>query len=488
MLMAPDDWKALFETTFAQARAGEISRERLDDAVRRILRVKLQAHLFEEGPPSSRPYAGRFELLGAAAHRAVARQAVRESLVLLKNQGHLLPLSPHTKVLVAGDGADSIPKQCGGWTITWQGTGTTNKDFPHAESIYAGIERAVSAAGGHVQLSPQGEHTERPDVAIVVFGENPYAEFQGDIPTLEYPGASDLQLLRRLKAEGIPVVAVFLSGRPLWVNPEINLADAFVAAWLPGSEGGGVADVLFRTPSGKVRFDFHGRLSFAWPASPLPREGEPPLFPYGHGLRYRDDGDVAPLPEVLAEAAATQADSRVFFAAGRTGEGWRWHALEGEDELDLPQGMGSSRQGGLTLSATDRSAQEDARLLRFTGLSLKRASLRTPTPVDLQREANGQLSLGLDYRVDERPSAGVDLQLGCGPGCSGKVSLAGPFAAATVGEWRHIKVPLSCFARSGADLGHVTSPFALATAGELTVRIANIRLESGTEDLLPCGG
>ncbi|HVW69285.1 MAG TPA: glycoside hydrolase family 3 protein, partial [Steroidobacteraceae bacterium] len=362
MFMAPDSWKALYANTLAQVRSGVIPESRLDDAVRRILRVKLRAHLFEEGRPSSRPLAGHFELLGAPEHRAVARQAVRESLVLLKNSHHLLPLSPHVHVLVAGDGADNIGKQCGGWTITWQGTGVSNKDFPHGESIFAGIRDAVVAAGGTAELSLTGDSQTRPDVAIVVFGENPYAEFQGDIPTVEYsPGAKpDLALLKKLRARGIPVVAVFLSGRPLWVNPEINASDAFVAAWLPGSEGGGIADVLFRTPIGSVHYDFHGRLSFSWPRTPqqtvaiLSPTSNLPLFPYGYGLRYRDDGDLKPLPEdagavgAIAAAGAARAvgaaraavaagavgatgaagaaavNTQVFFTAGRPTSGWRW--------------------------------------------------------------------------------------------------------------------------------------------------------------------
>ena len=303
VLMAPDAWRELHENTLAEVRSGEIPAARLDDAVRRVLRVKLRAHLESEGRPSSRPYAGHEELLGAPAHRAVARRAVRESLVLLKNRDHLLPLSPRAHVLVAGDAADSIARQSGGWTIDWQGT-EPNQDFPHAETVYAGIARCVQAAGGSATLSPGGEFTTRPDVAIVVFGEHPYAEFAGDVATLEYsPGDKhDLALLRRLRTEDIPVVAVFLSGRPLWVNAELNASDSFIAAWLPGSEGGGIADVLFRSADGEVRYDFRGRLPFSWPRSPRPpaaerRRGEAPLFPYGYGLSYGEDGNLPRLPE-----------------------------------------------------------------------------------------------------------------------------------------------------------------------------------------------
>jgi beta-glucosidase len=313
VLMAPDGWRELHQNMLWQADSGEIPSGRLDDAVRRVLRVKLRAHLDTEGRPSSRPFAGHYELLGAPAHRAVARQAVRESLVLLKNRNHLLPLSPRLHLLVAGDAADSLARQSGGWTIDWQGT-EPNQDFPHGETIYAGIARCVKTAGGSATLSPGGEFTTRPDVAIVVFGEHPYAEFAGDVASLEYsPGDKhDLALLRRLRSQDIPVVVVFLSGRPLWVNAELNAADSFIAAWLPGPEAGGIADVLFRSADGAVRYDFRGRLPFSWPRSPRPpavdkRSGEPALFPYGYGLSYRDDGQLQQLPEGDAPAPSAHA-------------------------------------------------------------------------------------------------------------------------------------------------------------------------------------
>jgi len=311
VLMAPEGWRELHANLLREAGAGQVPAQRLEDAVRRVLRVKLRAHLDSEGRPSARPFAGHYELLGAAEHRAVARQAVRESLVLLKNHQHLLPLSPRAHVLIAGDAADSIARQSGGWTIDWQGT-KPNQAFPHAETIYAGIAHCVLAAGGTATLSAEGNFTEQPDVAIVVFGEHPYAEFKGDVTTLEYSPTDkhDLALLRRLHAQHIPVVALFLSGRPLWVNAELNAADSFVAAWLPGAEGGGVADVLFRAADGAIRYDFRGRLSFSWPGSPRPpaigrRPGERPLFPYGYGLNYRDDGDLPQLPET--DGASAQA-------------------------------------------------------------------------------------------------------------------------------------------------------------------------------------
>lgn len=284
MFMAPYSWRDLHENMVTQVESGEISRSRLKDAVRRILRVKFRLGLFEKSRPSERPLAGEYSLLGHPEHLVIARQAVRESLVLLKNQNNLLPLQTNQTVLVAGDGAHDIGKQSGGWTLSWQGKGNTNDHFPNGVSIWAGIRTAIERGGGNAILSPDGSYAQKPDVAIVVFGEDPYAEWEGDVETLDFPSEQGLQLLRSFQASGIPTVAVFLSGRPMWVTPEMNAADAFVAAWLPGSEGGGIADVLMRQPNGEINFDFKGKLSFSWPRTAA-GDGEP-LFSYGYGLTY----------------------------------------------------------------------------------------------------------------------------------------------------------------------------------------------------------
>lgn len=310
LVMVPTQWKPFLQNTLTQVRNGTIPEARIDDAVTRILRLKYRAGLFEKGRPSSRPLANRRELVGAPEHRAVARQAVRESLVLLKNKNGLLPLKPRSNVLVAGSGADNLSKQTGGWSITWQGTENTNADFPGSTSVLAGIRAAVTKAGGTVEHDATGEFSKKPDVAIVVFGEEPYAEGAGNVKNVDYvsAGDADLQLLKKLRAAGVPVVAVFFSGRPLWVNPELNASDAFVAAWLPGTEGGGIADVIFRGAGGKANHDFKGKLSFSWPRHPgqlslnrndRQNDGEyDPLLPYGFGLTYRDKdqlGDDLPM-------------------------------------------------------------------------------------------------------------------------------------------------------------------------------------------------
>jgi beta-glucosidase len=469
MFMAPDSWRGLYDNTLAQVRDGTIPMARLDEAVRRILRVKIRAGLFEEVRPSQRQFAGQYNLLGAPEHRAVARQAVRESLVLLKNQNHLLPLRPGANVLVAGDGADNIAKQSGGWTISWQGAGLTNANFPNAQSIYAGIRETVSAAGGTATLSADGRYSSRPDVAIVVFGEDPYAEFVGDRRTLEFSPAdkSALELLRRLRADHIPTVSVFLSGRPMWVNPEINASDAFVAAWLPGSEGGGIADVLFGNADGSVRNDFRGRLSYSWPRrvdqSPLNRGDAhyDPLFAYGFGLRYADNGNLAALSE---ERPANEGlPEGLFFSRGALPAGWRF----GSD-------------AGVRISGVDRRAQEDARAIAWTAAGL--AWIEAAPPADINREATGELSLMLDVRMDS-PLAG-EVSIGMN---DGSVPVTGLLRGGRQGEWQTIVVPLRCLARANVTMNAVARPLTIRSAAPLRLAVSDVRLGSAMIDQNRCG-
>jgi beta-glucosidase len=466
MMMAPDSWKGLYENTLAQVKAGQISMARIDDAVRRILRVKVKAGLFED----KRPLEGKLELLGAPEHRAVAREAVRKSLVLLKNEG-VLPLKSAAHVLVAGDGADDIGKAAGGWTLTWQGTGNKNSDFPHGQSIYAGVAEAVKAGGGSAELSVSGDFQKKPDVAIVVFGENPYAEFQGDITSIEYQAGDkrDLALLKKLKAAGIPVVSVFLSGRPLWTNPELNASDAFVAAWLPGSEGGGVADVLVGDKAGKPRHDFQGKLSFSWPKradqEPI-NVGDPgydPLFAYGYGLSYAKPAKVAKLSEDPGVAsAATNVDR--YFVDGRTPAPWMMSA-----------------SGAASLKSIDAGAQENARQATWSGEGFGVVGVMG-SAVDLSRQTTGDMALMFRYRVDAAPKKPVSLSLTCGESCRATVDVTSTLSGAKTGEWRTAKIKLSCFQAKGADMTHVLSPFGLWTTGPLTLSFTEIRLASNEGD------
>jgi beta-glucosidase len=440
-------------------KSGQISQARVDDAVRRILRVKVKLGLFK----TARPWEDRDGVLGSAEHRALAREAVRKSLVLLKNNG-VLPIKSSANVLVAGSGADDIGRQSGGWTLSWQGTDNKNSDFPNAQSIWSGLKDAVEAGGGKASLSVDGKFETKPDVAVVVFGETPYAEGVGDLKTLEYQAGdkTDLALLKRLKAAGVPVVAVFLTGRPLWINPELNASDAFVNAWLPGSEGGGIADVIIGDKVGKPRNDFHGKLSFSWPKSAAQTslnrgdKGYAPLFAYGYGLTYGDKVRLAKLSEVAGVSAASLNFS-TYFAAGKT---------------PAPFGFRLSPTTAVQIQPVDAGGvQEAGRQIVFAGGVQASASLVGDKPIDLSFQTNAEMGLLIDYRVDAKPSAPVALAIG-----AGKLDVSPVLAAAPVGEWRSLKVPLKCFAAAGTDVTQVVAPFVLSTGGALTITLQGVKL------------
>lgn len=448
MFMVPDDWKELYANTLAQARSGAIPAARLDDAVRRILRVKLRAGLFTAGKPSARPLGGQFDRLGSAEHRAVARQAVRESLVLLKNDG-TLPLSPKGRILVAGDGADDIAKQSGGWTLSWQGTGNTNADFPGATSIWRGIRDAVEAGGGSAVLSEDGTYTEKPDAAIVIYGEDPYAEWEGDRKHLVYEDRDHLTILNRLRVAGVPVVSVFLSGRPLWVNPFLNASSAFVAAWLPGTEGAGIADVLFRAADGKVRHDFMGQLSFSWPkrATQLAlNHGDSdydPLFPLGFGLTYSDRETLGTLPADMTGVFR----GRRFFSSNPI-EPWK---------LELGKGI------------TERQEPSGRRVLEWPGGADAAVVLRADEAADLSGDA--KLTLSVDLLVERRPEKPVLLGFG-----GATIDISEQLRAMPVGIWRTLSIPLRCFAEAGAKLARVDVPFRISSEGTMILRLGDVEL------------
>ncbi|MFC3414566.1 glycoside hydrolase family 3 protein [Algoriphagus hitonicola] len=266
---------------------GTVSEERINDAVRRILRQKLGFGLFENPLPDKR----LLSKIGIPKHRDIARQAVRESLVLLKNENQTLPLSQTSKIVVVGPFADNSGLQSGGWTIAWQGT---SENYKGATTILDGIKKH---AHQEVIYDPEGKAViENVDVAIIVVGENPYAEFFGDVD-----GEMDLfqltlteehqNYIKVYTEKGIKTVVVLISGRPLVTTQQIEQSDAFVAAWLPGSEGDGIAEVLFGLA------DFKGRLPHSWPKSVEDYQGKygpnfwdesiKPLFPIGFGLSYQ---------------------------------------------------------------------------------------------------------------------------------------------------------------------------------------------------------
>lgn len=480
MFMAPDSWKKLYSNLLEQVQTGVISLQRLDQAVSRILRVKLRAGLFDAGLPSARPLAGNFELLGHQDHRRLAREAVRKSLVLLKNNNQLLPLMPNSKVLVAGEGANNIAQQAGGWTLTWQGNDNNREHFPNAESIFEGISKTVLAAGGSAQLSEDGSWTSRPDIAIVVFGEQPYAEFHGDRSNLDYPSQNGLELLKQFKQQGISTVAVFLSGRPMWVNPELNQSDAFVAAWLPGSEGGGIADLLFSDKEGNLRHDFTGRLSFSWPAKPddaLLNQGNTiysPLFPLGFGLSALDNVALGPISEDVNGETTTEHVTRYVYA-GDPVVPWKMMLLDRLGQTQVTTNMQTNGNGSLTAIATDDLAQEDTVMLTWTGDATFAIEGK---PIDLSQQTVGDMTFQIEYNVIQASSTISNLILGCGEGCSVSMDISDSLREVAGKGWQIAQVKLSCFASSGANMRAVQTPFSIFSSEGLTLQLREVKVVS----------
>ena len=479
MYMAPDTWRAIYADLLARAKAGTLPMARVDDAVRRILGVKMRLGLFEAGKPSARPLSGQWNLLGAPEHRAIAREAVRKSLVLLKNQG-VLPLKPGGRLLVAGEGADDIARQSGGWTLSWQGTGLNNSQFPGATSLFAGLKQAVEAGGGSAQLSPDGSFTARPDAAVVVFGEKPYAEFQGDRATLALDAdlTGPFATMRKLKAQGVPVVAVMLTGRPLYVNDALNAADAFVVAWLPGSEGGGVADLLVAGRDGAPRFDFTGTLPVAWPRTVSMADGA--LYDFGYGLSYASPRTAwAVLPEL--DAAALARDSRLWFSAGNPAS--RWSLLvNGASEADstrITVAPADAVGGKVRITAENYLVQEGARRFAITDGTAS-VMLRNFEAVDIDRETNADVLLLVTMKVWDAPDSA---QIGAtGPKTRGFTAVKLPAS----GEWVRYGVPLRCLRSKGANVRELTEPFVMTTTGKADYAIGEVRLGTDAQVTLPC--
>jgi len=288
IVMAVDGDLSLFQDGVRNAVLdGTIQQARIDDAVRRILRQKFRLGLFENPFPDST----LIPKIGIQPHRDVARQAVRESLVLLKNKNNVLPLKKDAKIVVVGEFGNNSGLQSGGWTVNWQGT---NENYKGATTILDGITKFSMQ---EVMYDPEGTaNLNDVSVAVIVVGETPYAEFFGDIGGEMNKYQLTLtehhqKLIDTYTAKGIKTVVVLVSGRPLVITKQLEQSDAFVAAWLPGSEGDGIAEVLFG------EYDFKGRLPHSWPKSEEDYHGKygpnfwdnsiEPLFPIGFGLTYK---------------------------------------------------------------------------------------------------------------------------------------------------------------------------------------------------------
>lgn len=491
MVMVPEQWRAFIENTVAQVQCGVIPMKRIDDAVARIVRVKLRAGLFGKRP-SEGVWAGRADALLA---RELARQAVRQSLVLLKNKDAVLPLPRSSRLLVVGKSANSLQNQTGGWSMGWQGQPNSNTDFPAGETILDGLREALGVA--NVTFAEDGDTIDPNtfDAVVAVIGETPYAEGRGDIPvsstlrhSSQYP--EDLAVLQQAAAVanplGKPVVTVFVTGRPRYANDLLNLSDAFVVAWLPGTEGKGVADVLVRGANAQIQYDFLGRLPFAWPlkpcADPYDKQNEA-LFKVGFGLRYGghgDHGDLGVLPvDAQSLGCAEEGVWPIFnlidyppYVMQVSGEadGWVAHTLGGDPNfvLDIPS--------SLHVETAQVNTQYDARRVTWQGPAYFAAVAATRQNLLPCLEKQG--SLEFDLRVFAEPKAPVFLVMECEDQCRVELDISPVLRGLSLDAKYSIAVPLERFATQGARLDAVSVPFSIFTTESFSAAFSNICLKS----------
>jgi beta-glucosidase len=493
MFMIPfkAEWQQFFENLKKQVESGEVPMSRIDDAVSRILRVKMRMGLMDRMAPGEQTVKENVPVPGAPEHRAIAREAVRKSLVLLKNNNKILPLDNKKRILVTGRGADSIAIQAGGWTLTWQGNDITNRDFEHATTILGGLK----ASGKNVIYDPVCESVSKDcfDVAVVVIGEKPYAEFKGDIEgglTLEhaenYP--EDIALLKKIKSAGIPVVTVLLSGRPLCVNKELNCSDAFIAAWLPGSEGAGIGDLLFKTDDGKIGHDFSGKLSFSWPNRPCQAtvnkgEGEyDPLFPLGYGLTYAGtDTVIDSIPEfsnsdygcngVVLNAKSIDSVLEIYngtFASSFGG----W--MGGPDNWAGQSGNPDAHISTLDITTAADRAGNDRKAIQYKFSGAGYWCIGGPE-MDLSGYFLADYSLAFNFYIDTKPQGSLSVLMVCNYPCQDEVDITSIVNNMTVGRWERIRIPLKKF--KAANFLKITTPFQVFSTGAASFKIADVRLE-----------
>ena len=445
MFMVPENWKDLLRNTIKQVKSGEISEARLNDAVRNILTVKSRLGLFN----GRVPHEFKENYLGHPKHIALARQAVRESLVLLKNNNRLLPLNPKQHIGIIGDAAKKISSQTGGWTITWQGRENLNSDFVNVNSIYEALEKTILSSGGTVEFSNNGKFTKDPDVVIGVFGEEPYAEMLGDLKDVSFAATDPkfLPLLEAMNAQSIPTVSIFLSGRPLVVNRQLNASDAFIAAWLPGSAVEGIADVIF-TKDDEIHHDFTGKLSYSWPKTKdqsvlnFTDSIYDPLFPYGYGLSYSSNIET---PRIQITNNDSKLDLVNVFLGTASIPGKEFIVTKDGPEFVLQDDFVSNNDK-IKITRFDYQRQDDAKNVVFKeDQSLQAFGISAESHVNLSTMKSPFYEIIM--RVNSLSNPSLYFSVGCGNNCRGSIKLPTKLMA----DWSTINIPLSCLEKDGLD-------------------------------------
>lgn len=491
IFMAPDEWKPLYKNTLMQVKNGDIPIKRLDEAVKNILSVKYLLGMFDGRKPHMYPY----NYIGDASHREIARQAVRESIVLLKNNNNTLPIKNGKHILVIGDSAKRITKQMGGWTITWQGRENNNSEFPNSKSIYDAIKYKTEKNGGTVEFSDTSNYEKKPDLVIFVYGEDPYAEGDGDRKHIFFENQDSMfiKYMKDLHEENIPSVSLFISGRPLIVNKEINLSDSFVQLWLPGTAIEGVTDVIFTDANNEINYDFKGKLSYSWPKYSYQTKlnyGDKdydPLFPYGFGLTYSDD---TYMNSIDATETIPQKDEITLFlgsAYPSYKEVISYYDSDKNEQVyeGISADIYKNERAGLSISKFDYKKQDDAKRIDFGQLNtFKTWEISSGSNEDLSYMQDGSLELIL--RSQNLPDKTLELVIECSKNqeqinmsgtkeCYQSFNLSNILKKELTGAWQKITMPLSCLNNKNFEISSITSRAKLTTSGDWVLDIHSIK-------------
>ena len=491
IFMAPDEWKPLYKNTLMQVKNGDIPIERLDEAVKNILSVKYLLGMFHGRKPHMYPY----NYIGDASHREIARQAVRESIVLLKNNNNTLPIKNGKHILVIGDSAKRITKQMGGWTITWQGRENNNSEFPNSKSIYDAIKYKTEKNGGTVEFSDTSNYEKKPDLVIFVYGEDPYAEGDGDRKHIFFENQDSMfiKYMKDLHEENIPSVSLFISGRPLIVNKEINLSDSFVQLWLPGTAIEGVTDVIFTDANNEINYDFKGKLSYSWPKYSYQTKlnyGDKdydPLFPYGFGLTYSDDTYMNSIDET--ETIPQKDEITLFLGSAYPSYKEVISYYDSDKNEQVYEGISAdiykNERAGLSISKFDYKKQDDAKRIDFGQLNtFKTWEISSGSNEDLSYMQDGSLELIL--RSQNLPDKTLELVIECSKNqeqinmsgtkeCYQSFNLSNILKKELTGAWQKITMPLSCLNNKNFEISSITSRAKLTTSGDWVLDIHSIK-------------
>ena len=477
MFMVPENWKALYKNTVKQVKDGEISKERLDDAVKRILTVKQQLGMFEGRVPNQTKYSE----VGLQKNRDIARRAVRESLVLIKNNNATLPIKNKQKILVIGDSADSLKIQTGGWTLDWQGANNTNSDFPGSITFLQALKEYENLEITHKNSLSNLDLNKNYDLVIVAYGEEPYAEGIGDRKNLFYRDSKTLNTLKRLKRNGNKVISIFFTGRPLWTNEFINLSDAFVVAWLPGTESRGMTDVLVANEDGSVNYDFQGKLPFSWPSDPNQSTiafydpASDAEFDYGYGLTYKSPKALASLDESF-EKSDDYGDLVEIFS-GKFNNPFEGFIQENNSpQIKLSSTNNTTQNDIVQIDFIDVDKQDDTLRVTFNADgNLNSFHILTTEVIGLEDFQSGFLNF--NARVVESSGA-IFLAATCGFGCMGSIDVTSLLVKSK--SFDGYSVPLKCLTDKGLDLSKTISPMILFGPADLTIDFKNISLSKNS--------